>query len=133
MRRTVRVNGLDIQIEVIITAVNKDTGSVTVRCYNDDHPQGWVHQVDLPVQDGAIVPLDGDALYDYIFGVFPMGMFARAKAAKPDLSYLDNLVQPDIVTEVATERAPRGSEILPHDTGSRGNVIWDRGAISEDI
>lgn len=89
----VKVNGKEIEIDYEILSVNVELGQLRVRYFSAYLPQGTESVVELPVENGAVVPLQGDSLRDYIIGVGPMLSFARAEAAgKTDLEYLERLV-----------------------------------------
>lgn len=100
----VRVNGSDIEVSYAIIGADKVKGRVRVRCWTEAMPEGFVHWVDLPIQGGAVLALQGDELERHIIGVFPMGEFSRAVATKPDFAYLEALVEPDPV-------APAGADV----------------------
>jgi hypothetical protein len=103
--KTKKVNGADIEVKYRVLQVDPK-GRLLVRYFNDDVPNGFLHWVDLPVVNGEVQVLQGDALDDYVIGIGPVAEFARVKAPAPDLSSLQALVEPDHVPPAVMPEQP---------------------------
>jgi hypothetical protein len=106
--KTKKVNGADVEVKYRVIQVDPK-GRLLVRYFNDDMPEGYLHWVDLPVVNGEVRVLEGDALDDYVIGAGPVAELARAKAPLPDLSSLQALVEADHVPPPAPPPQPTPS------------------------